>query len=87
MQKFFDRLSDSLFGERGLFGEPLTRALTTQAERLLAWESDPVNVARIAKARKALLDALLKEGFSREEAMRIVERHQTTWFLPSLGAK
>ena len=81
MQKFFDQLAD------GLLGEPMTRAMTAQTERLLDWEADPANAARIAKARKALLDALLKEGFSREEAMRIVERHQLPWSLPIPGSK
>ncbi len=45
-------------------------------DALLDYEAKPATAQKIAKSKKALLDALIAEGFSREEAFQLVLSEQ-----------
>lgn len=56
--------------------ESIAPALTKLYEDLLDHDARPETARRIARAKKALYDALIAEGFTKEEAFRLVLAHQ-----------
>jgi len=53
-----------------------TPALTKFYDSLLDYQARPETAQKLAKAKKALYDALIAEGFSKEEAFRIILTNQ-----------
>jgi hypothetical protein len=63
----------------------LAPALMKMYETILDFESKPEIAQKIAKSKKILYDALIAEGFSKDQAFRLVLAHQTT--LPASSEK
>ena len=53
-----------------------TPALTKFYDSLLDYQARPETAQKIAKAKKALYDALITEGFTKDEAFRIILTNQ-----------
>ena len=53
-----------------------TPALTKAYDAVLDYQAKPETAQKIAKAKKALYDALIAEGFTKDEAFRIILTNQ-----------
>ncbi|MDR3401636.1 MAG: hypothetical protein P4L99_03975 [Chthoniobacter sp.] len=64
--------------------DELAPAITSFCDSLLDFMAKPETARKIAKAKKSLYDALVNEGFTKDEALRII---LTTPEIPSLNTK
>ena len=64
--------------------DELAPAITSFCDSLLDFMSKPETARKIARAKKALYDALVNEGFTKDEALRII---LTTPEIPSFDPK
>lgn len=76
--------ADSPDGLKDLATTAFAPALTGLYDALLDYAGKPETAQRLAKATRALYDALIAEGFSKEEAFQIVLSDRG---LPSPGSK
>jgi type IV pilus assembly protein PilQ len=61
-----------------------TPAVTKFYDSLLDYQARPETAQRIAKAKKALYDALIAEGFTKDEAFRLILTNQE-FSIPEIG--
>jgi hypothetical protein len=54
------------------FGEIMSATLSKVYDSVLDFQARPETAQKIARAKKALYDALIAEGFTKDEAFRLI---------------